>query len=50
MASPELHSKYEYKIVGKAQAAGHRALKADVVKQSSDLAIANLYQYFQEAK
>ncbi|PZU98341.1 MAG: hypothetical protein DCE90_04290 [Pseudanabaena sp.] len=46
MASPELRSKYEYEVVEKAQAAGHKALKADVVKQSSDMAIANLYHYF----
>jgi len=31
----------------KAQFAGHKALKADVVKQSSDMTIANLYHYFQ---
>ncbi len=49
MASPDLRSKYEYEVVEKAQAAGHKALKADVVKQSSDMAIANLYHYFQEA-
>jgi hypothetical protein len=48
MASPELRSKYEYEVVEKAQASGHKALKADVVKQSSDMAIANLYHYFQE--
>ena len=47
MASPELRSKYEYEVVEKAQASGHKALKADVVKQSSDMAIANLYHYFQ---
>ena len=46
MASPDLRSKYEYEVVEKAQAAGHKALKADVVKQSSDVAIANLYHYF----
>jgi hypothetical protein len=45
MASPDLRSKYEYEVVEKAQAAGHKALKADVVKQSSDVAIANLYHY-----
>ena len=49
MASPELRLKYEYEVVEKAQASGHKALKADVVKQSSDMAIANLYHYFQEA-
>jgi hypothetical protein len=49
MASPDLRSKYEYEVVEKAQASGHKALKADVVKQSSDMAIANLYHYFQEA-
>ena len=49
MASPNLRSKYEYEVVEKAQAAGHKALKADVIKQSSDTAIANLYHYFQEA-
>jgi len=49
MASPELRSKYEYEVVEKAQASGHKALKADVVKQSSHVAIANLYHYFQEA-
>ncbi|WP_176453298.1 hypothetical protein [Pseudanabaena sp. SR411] len=48
MASPELRSKYEYKVVEKAQASGHKALKVDVVKQSSDMAIANLYHYFQK--
>jgi hypothetical protein len=48
MASPDLRSKYEYEVVEKAQALGHKALKADVVKQSSDMAIANLYHYFQE--
>ncbi|WP_223807682.1 hypothetical protein [Pseudanabaena sp. UWO311] len=47
MASPDLRSKYEYEVVEKAQASGHKALKADVVKQSSDMAIANLYYYFQ---
>jgi hypothetical protein len=47
MASPDLRSKYEYEVVEKAQASGHRALKADVVKRSSDVAIANLYHYFQ---
>jgi hypothetical protein len=46
MASPDLRSKYEYEVVEKAQASGHKALKADVVKQSSDVAIANLYHYF----
>ncbi|WP_199301992.1 hypothetical protein [Pseudanabaena cinerea] len=47
MASPDLRSKYEYEVVEKGQASGHKALKADVVKQSSDMAIANLYHYFQ---
>lgn len=47
MASPDLRSKYEYEVVEKAQASGHKALKADVVKRSSDVAIANLYHYFQ---
>ena len=47
MASPDLRSKYEYEVVEKAQASGHKALKADVVKQSSDMAIANLYHYLQ---
>ena len=47
MASPDLRSKYEYEVVEKAQASGHKALKADVVKQSPDVAIANLYHYFQ---
>lgn len=47
MASPELRSKYEYEVVEKAQASGHKALKADVVKQTSDMAIANLYHYLQ---
>jgi hypothetical protein len=47
MASPDLRSKYEYEVVEKAQASGHKALKADVIKQSSDVAIANLYHYFQ---
>ena len=47
MASPELRLKYEYEVVEKVQAAGHKALKADVVKQPSDMAIANLYHYFQ---
>lgn len=46
MASPELRSKYEYEVIEKAQASGHKALKADVIKQSSDMAIANLYHYF----
>ena len=36
MASPELCSKYEYEVVEKAQASGHKALKAEVVKQSSE--------------
>ncbi len=49
MASSNLRSKYEYEVIEKAQAAGHKALKADVVKQSSDVAIANLYHYFQES-
>ena len=29
------------------QSSGHKALKADVVKQSSDVAIANPYHYLQ---
>ena len=47
MASPDLRLKYEYEVVEKAQASGHKAIKADVVKQASDMAIVNLYHYFQ---
>ena len=48
MALPELRLKYETYIVEKAQASGHKALKLDALNQSSDMAIANLYHYFQD--
>jgi hypothetical protein len=48
MALPELRLKYENYVVAKAQAFGHKALSMETLKQSSDMAIANLYHYFQE--
>jgi len=50
MALPELRLKYEREVAEKAQASGHKALKLEALNQSSDMAIANLYHYFQEAK
>lgn len=47
MAMPELRLKYEHYVVEKAQSSGHKALKLEVLNQSSDMAIANLYHYFQ---
>jgi hypothetical protein len=47
MAMPALRSQYEHEVAAKAQASGHKALKLEVLKQSSDMAIANLYHYFQ---
>jgi hypothetical protein len=48
MALPELRLKYENYVVAKAQAFGHKALSMETLKQSSDMAIANLYHYFRE--
>jgi hypothetical protein len=47
MAMPELRLKYEHYVTEKAQSSGHKALKSEVLNQSSDMAIANLYHYFQ---
>jgi hypothetical protein len=48
MALPELRLKYENYVVAKAQEFGHKALSMETLNQSSDMAVANLYHYFQE--
>ncbi len=48
MALPELRLNYENYVVAQAQAFGHKALSMETLNQSSDMAIANLYHYFQE--
>lgn len=48
MALPELRLKYETYVAQKAQASGHKALNVKTLDRSSDMAIANLYRYFQD--